>query len=162
MNSAEIRSLVQGDQTRPHLVIGFARRHWAGLFTRWSRPGGKWGHTALWDEERGVFNEALMFEGTVETPQHKWFGKWSAFELIAVPVPDPQAGVRWAREHVGTPYDYRGAYAAWLRGDWQDDRRLYCSEKETLALMAAGWHPFRDAPRYGVHPHDLYRVIPQT
>jgi len=119
-----------------------------------------WGHTALWDEERGAFNESLVFKGVVETPQEEWFSNYSAFDLIAVPCRYPQRGIDWARKHAAenTPYDYWGAWSVPWRGDWQDEFRLYCSEKETLALMRAGLHLFAD-PQRGVHPHDLWRAV---
>ncbi len=153
-----IRSQVVGDQSCPHLVIGFTRRHGLGLITRYTRPGGRWGHTALWDEERGVFNEALMFKGVVETPQHEWFGKWSAVELVAVPVPDPQAGIEFARSTLGAGYDYWGAWSVPWREEWQADHRWYCSERDTMAIHTAGEILFYD-PKRGIHPHDLWRAV---
>lgn len=154
----DIRSLVRGDQSRPHLVAAFARRRGIAPFlTRAARPGGKWGHTALWDEDRGVFNEALVFEGVVETPPEKWLTRYSSFDLVAVPCPNPSAGLAFARGVVGSGYDYRGAWSVLYRGDWRDGGRLYCSEKENLALMAAGLTLFADHQR-GIHPHDLWRV----
>lgn len=161
MHIADIRSRVRGDQTRPHLVVAFARRHGVAPFlTRAARPGGRWGHTALWDETRGVFNEALVFDGVVETPQEKWFETYSAHDLIAVPCRDPQRGIDWAREQAATPntlYDYRGAWSVLYRGDWQDGHRLYCTEHEIQALARGGLNLFAD-PTRGTHPHDLWRV----
>lgn len=158
MYPADIRAKVRGDQSRPHLVVAFARRHGIAPFlTRAARPGGKWGHTALWDEERRAFNEALVFKGVVETPQEQWFSRYSAHDLIAVPCPQPRKGVEFARAAVGCGYDYRGAWSVLYRGDWQDGHRLYCSEKENLSLMAAELRLFADHQR-GIHPHDLWRV----
>lgn len=155
----DIRSRVLGDQRCPHLVVAFARRR-VPFMKNNPRPGAVWGHTALWDEEKGVFNEALMFKGVVETPQNEWFENWSTTQLIAVPCPKPDRGLSWARGHaaVNTPYDYRGAWSVLPRGDWQDQNRLYCSEKETLALVEAELVLFAD-PMRGVHPHELWRVV---
>jgi hypothetical protein len=156
--SYDVRQRVIGDQTRPHLVIGFCRRHGLGLVTRYSRFGSRWGHTALWDEERGVFNEALMFKGVIETPQRKWFDRWSEVELVAVPVPDPKAGIEFARSTVGKGYDYWGAWSVPFRGDWQSDHRWYCSERDTMAVHRSGSILFYD-PKRGIHPHDLWRAV---
>jgi len=156
----DIRSLVRGDQRRPHLVIAFARRHGiAPLLTRAARPGGKWGHTAMWDERNSVFHESLMWDGSVATHQDRWFDRYSATDLIAVPCPHPERGIAFKREQTerNTPYDYRGAWSVLYRGDWQDGNRLYCSESETLALIHAGLTLFADHQR-GIHPHDLWRV----
>lgn len=158
LHSADIRARVLGDQSRPHLVVGFCRRHGLGLLTRGARPGGRWGHTALWDEERSCFSEALMFKGVVETPHEHWFSKWSAVELVAVPVPDPGAGIRFARSTLGHGYDYLGAFSVPFRDDWQDPSRWYCSERDTMAIQAAGVTLFYDPVR-GIHPHDLWRAV---
>ncbi len=156
----DIRSLVRGDQSRPHLVVAFARRRGVAPFlTRSARPGGKCGHTALWDEAEGEFNEALMFKGVVGTPQDEWFPRYSWVDLIAVPCPHPERGLAYARAHKErrTPYDYEGALSVPWRADWQNEDRMYCSEKETLELMHAGLTLFAD-PQRGIHPHDFYRV----
>lgn len=155
----DIRSLVRGDQSRPHLVVAFARRHGLAPFlTRSARPGGKWGHTAFWDEQRKVFNEALMFKGVVETPQDKWFDRYSSFDLVAVPCPAPHKGVEFARGTLGCGYDYSGAWSVLYRGDWQNSNRWYCSERETMLLQNAEQRLFA-APGSGIHPHDLWRVV---
>lgn len=160
MTSAiDIRARVLGDQTVPHQVIAFCRRHsLLAAGNRATRPGGKWTHTALWDEERECFNEALMFKGVVETSQEHWFDNYSAVELIAAACPDPRAGIEWARSVVGEGYDYSGAFSVPFRGDWQQHRRKYCSEKETLVMHRSGRLVFRD-PGRGIHPHDLWRAL---
>lgn len=153
-----IRCGVAGDIAVPHLVIAFARRKSLRSFgNRATRIGGRWSHTALWDPARSVFNEALMFEGVVETAQSVWFDRYSATELVAVPCPDPEAGLRFAREQVGKGYDYLGALGVPWRRNWQDPALWYCAEKEAAALAAAGRQVFRD-PEHGGHPHDLWRV----
>lgn len=161
MHKDDIRALVRGDQSRPHLVTAFARRHGIAPFiTRSARPGGRWGHTATWDEDRQAFNESLLFKGVVETPEEAWFEHYSAFDLVAVPCPRPDLGLAYARRHAQqrTGYDYSGAASVAFREDWQDNGRLYCSEKETRILMAAGLALFAD-PERGIHPHDLWRVV---
>lgn len=153
-----IRSKVVGDQSGPHLVVAFARRRNVLSFgNRSTRPGARWSHTALWDPERQVFNEALMFEGVVQTADWQWADHYSETMLIAVACPRPRDGLQFAREQVGKPYDYLGALGVPWRRPWQDPGRWYCSEKEAATLAAAGRPLFRDADK-GIHPHDLWRV----
>lgn len=153
-----IRSRVLGRQDVPHLVIAFARRRGVLPFlNRATRPGGHWSHTALWDSHRRVFNEALMFEGVVETRQEAWFDRYSETQMIAVPCPNPLAGLMFAQAQIGKGYDYLGALGVPWRRDWQDPERWYCSELDAMVLAAAGRPVFRD-PHKGGHPHDLWRV----
>jgi len=149
---------VSGCTARRHLVFAVARRHTPASFvTRSTRPGARWGHTAFFDAERGVLNEALMFKGVVETPLAEWLRTYSAYEFFSVGVPDPAAGVRFARSRLGLGYDYWGATSVPWRASWQDDERDYCSEKDTLIVHAAGRPLFKD-PKRGIHPHDFFRV----
>lgn len=154
----DIRRRVHGDQSVPHLVVAFARRKsLVSLGNRSTRPGARWSHTALWDWQRKVFSEALMFEGVVDTPQDEWFDRYSETMLLAVPCPCPLEGLMFSQAQTGKGYDYLGALGVPWRRPWQDPTRWYCSEKEAAALAAAGRPLFRDAER-GIHPHDLWRV----
>lgn len=156
------RNLILGDTSVPHIVIAFAVRHSpVSIINRSTRPGARWTHTATWDRERGVFNEAKLFRGVVETPEGEWFDHYARTELLAVEVIDPAAGLAYAQAQVGKRYDYMGAASVPFRASWQDDRRWYCCEKELAVLTAAGRQVLRD-PERGFHPHDLWRSIPLT
>ena len=148
---------VAGNQAKPHMVFAVARRRNLGSFiTRWTDPGARWGHTAFFDQERGVMIEALLFKGVVETPVDEWLTHYPSFKFFAVNVPHPTLGTLWQRMQVGKGYDYLGATSVPLRGSWQDDDRWYCSEKETMSVIKAGRNWIVD-PQRGVHPHDFWR-----
>lgn len=150
---------ILGDLSKPHMVFAVSRRHSLGsVITRSVDPGARWGHSAFWDQERNVMNEALMFKGVVETPFEEWFKKYSAWQFFAVNVPNPEDGVMFQRKHAAlkTPYDYQGATSVPWRTSWQDESRLYCSEKDTLSVHRAGRILCRD-PQRGIHPHDFWR-----
>ncbi|MBB5204442.1 hypothetical protein HNQ51_001756 [Inhella inkyongensis] len=152
---------VIGDTHRPHVLQAFSRRHGVANFVnRCTAPGvlkfevgALWGHTAFYDPERRVFNEALMFRGVVETPWYEWFGRYSAYECVAVPVQRPDLALTFQREQIGKDYDYPGAFAVPFRADWQNPRWWFCSEKDAAALIRAGF----DMGDLGssVHPQTL-------
>lgn len=161
MNNADIRLRVFGDQTVPHLVVAFTKRFRPlGLGRGLPDDDDPWEHTAAWDEEFQVFNEARMWHGVVETPQQAFMQRYPAICLLAAPCPRPRDGIAWVRSVVGQGYDYSGAMSAWDKRDWQSHRRKYCAEKETLMLSWAALDVFPD-PQLGIHPHELFRALLQ-
>ena len=148
---------VLGNQAAPHMVFAVARRHNLGsIVTRAVDPGARWGHTAFFDQERGVMIEALLFKGVVETDVDEWLDHYPSYKLFAVNVPRPELGTEWQRAQVGKGYDYLGATSVPWRTSWQDPDRWYCSEKDAYSLIVAGREWVRD-PQRGIHPHDFWR-----
>lgn len=145
------------DDSREQMVFAVARRHNLGsIVTRSVDPGARWGHTAFFDRERGVMNEALLFKGVVETDIEEWLDHYPSFQFFAVDVKDARAGTDWQREQLGKGYDYLGATSVPGRNSWQDPHRWYCSEKDGYSLIVAGRNWIRD-PQRGIHPHDFFR-----
>lgn len=61
-------------------------------------------------------------------------------------VPDEEAGLAWARQQVGKPYDFFGALELALAPDrnWHEDDAWYCYELAAEALHQAGRKLFSD------------------
>jgi hypothetical protein len=155
--------LIQGNTRVPHLVFAVSRRtRLPSVVTRLATSGALWSHSAFYDVERGVMNEALLFKGMVQTPVHEWVQRYPSREFFAVPVPDPAAGIAWRRSILGQGYDYLGALGVPWRGDWQAEGRWYCSEADTVTCLHAGRQLFVDhdgvVKSRGVCPHDFWRV----
>ena len=154
---------ILGNTRPPHLVFAVCRRtNLPSFLTRVMTSGALWSHSALYDAERGVMNEALLFKGVVETPVYEWLARYPSCEFFAVPVLDPAAGLAWRRSILGQGYDYLGALHVPWRGDWQAEGRWYCSEADTVTCLQAGLQLFADHDRAikarGVSPHEFWRV----
>jgi hypothetical protein len=167
--------VIHGETRLPHLVFAVSRRtNLPSFLTRLFTSGALWSHSAMYDVERGVMNEAVMYRGSllkpwtlrrggmVETPVYEWVDRYPSFEFFAVPCPDPAAGIAWRRSILGQGYDFKGALCVPWRGDWQAEGQWYCSEADTVTLLKAKLQLFVDHDRLikarGVSPHDLWRT----
>ena len=183
--------VIHGDCRVPHLVFAVSRRtNLPSFMTRALTSGALWSHVAFFDTERAVMIEAVMYQGslsrpwtllpggTVETPVDEWIGRYSEVEFFAVPVPNPVAGLVYARSRVGLkprrdflgrkrplpkiPYDFKGASSAPWRGNWQNSDRDYCSEQGVVIVLHAGLVLFHDynvvTHQRGVSPHEFWRA----
>jgi uncharacterized protein YycO len=123
-----------------------------GLLIRHRDPYGRWSHAAV-DTGEGTVIEARFFQGVTETPLEKFLLRYGDRRLEAhgIDCPDPAAGIAWARQQVGKPYDWRSVVGLGLRLSWQEEDSWQCAELVEAALLHAGRARFRSAP---------YRITP--
>lgn len=67
------------------------------------------------------------------------------FETVDHVVPNAEAGLRFARQQEGKPYDFKGAFGLGIAADrdWQEDDCWFCFEIIAAMLHAAGRQVFR-------------------
>ena len=128
------------------------------FLTRLFTGGARWSHCAVADEERGVFIEALMFKGVIETPFATWMLKYPSYEVVKIDCPAPITAMNFARAQVGKGYDYLGAVGVPWRTPWHFENRWYCSELVEAALQHGGRLRWRLTKR-GVSPMESWLVL---
>lgn len=99
---------------------------------------GPWSHVALIDGDDVIESRALK-RGVVRTPLWRAVAHASEHEVVTIPTPNDAAGLAWARQSVGAPYDWGGVFGILARErDWQSPEDWYCSEHAERALVEAG------------------------
>ena len=93
----------------------------------WSR----WSHAAIYDDERGVVFDATFTHGGCRVwPEGEFFARYPAHELrtIAVDADElPQARL-WLDAQLGKSYDWKALAGIFMRREWADEGRWFCSE----------------------------------
>jgi uncharacterized protein YycO len=115
-----------------------------GLVLRAAQWWAQWTHVGVVTGQGTVIN-ARAFHGVVEEEEAAFLRRYSKAEFVAVPVPEPQAGIDWARSRVGAGYDY-GALVRIVTGKLgvdQDEARVECVELAEGTLARAGRARFR-------------------
>ena len=113
-----------------------------GLLLRYSDRWGGWSHCGVVTPQNTII-EARAFHGVVESSMAEFVGRCSHCEFTRIDVPDADAGVAWAREQLGKPYDYGAVAGNLFRESWQDDDKWECSELLEGAVAKAGRPRFR-------------------
>lgn len=120
---------------------------WLIRLATWSR----YSHCAIVDGLH-VIESTFWGGGVVRRPLDEFMDDHPGAELLEVPCPDDEAGLRWAREQVGKPYDWTAILGFLVRRDWQEPDSWFCAEHVEGTIKAAG----RDRFRVG-----LSRITPQ-
>lgn len=144
----------------PHIIVGYCRRTRLPL-----RPmalltkGDTWSHCGVYHPEYGVI-EALTKPGVVPTPLDEWVATYPVFVFLRIAVPDPAAALAFAVDQIGTPYDFGGAFGAFLepwRTDWHNPNAWYCSELVEAVIEAGGRRRFREE-KGSIRPMESYNA----
>lgn len=141
------------------ILACFSRRTSLPSFlTRFFTGGARWSHCGIYDVERGVVIEALMFKGVVETSLNTWCNRYPSHHFVEIDCPNPELGLAYARSQVGKPYDYLAALGVPWRTSWDNPNRWYCSELLEAALDWAGRRRWRLEKR-GISPMESWIVL---
>ena len=86
-----------------------------------------------------------MTHGTRRVPFAKAMKGLKEVARVSYEVPDPDAGLAWAREQVGSKYDFKGAFGLALSPyrDWSEEGSWFCYELVAACLVKAGKDVFR-------------------
>jgi hypothetical protein len=138
------------------ITILFTRRRWnfVSWLIRWSMPRSRFAlalssHAIVVDGD--TCYEATMLDGVRAVPRHVALKNQVLVKETRYTVPDPAAGIRWAYEQVGRPYDFRGAFGLALAPDrdWAEDDCWFCYELAAGVLQAAGRPVFANLSHVG-------------
>lgn len=114
----------------------------------WSR----WSHCAIVTDAATVIESRALLGGVVEREMSTAIADATTLKFVEVQTADDAAGIAWARQQVGKPYDWSGVIGIALHRVWDEPDRWFCSELVEAALAAAGRRRFRV---------ELGRVTPQ-
>ena len=101
--------------------------------------------------------ESRMFKGVTLTDidEFKARGKWA---IIDIPMSEEQEdiAINFMLGETGSGYDYSGIFAVlFVRREWQNPRKWYCSEIIAAACAAAN-KPIARTKVAGVSPRDIW------
>lgn len=113
-----------------------------GVLIRASSWWDQWSHCGLLTDE-GTVIHAKAFHGVVEEPVEVMLPRYTAFERVAIKVPAPELGIQWAREQLGSGYDYGSIADFVLRTELAHETKFQCVELVESSLAVAGNHRFR-------------------
>ena len=126
------------------LTLIFARSHTVGGFLirafQWWAP---WNHVAILAPGDKVINAVWHLtgpRGVVEEDLGEWLQRYSETIVVPVAVPDPSAGISYARGCIGQKYDHGSLLNMISRkfGRHADPRRKQCVSLAENAVAAAG------------------------
>lgn len=140
------------------LAVFSRRTSLPSFLTRFFTGGARWSHCGVYDQDRRVVIEALMFRGVVETPYLEWAARYPSWEGAYISCPSDIDALAFARAQVGKPYDYLAAFGVPWRTSWDDEGKWYCSELLEAALAAGGRRRWRLSKR-GVSPMESWMVL---
>ncbi len=136
-----------------NITVAFVRRPWwdpVSALIRWALPVSRFqwaraSHSMLIDGDWVI--HATMFHGVVRVPASQAMQGQVLVAYRHYLVPDPEAGLAWARSQVGKSYDFAGAVGLSLKPDrhWQKDDRWFCHELCAAAIHQAGRQLFASA-----------------
>ena len=121
---------------------------------RRSLLAGSWSHERLilpWQPDMCV--EAIFGKGVRYISLEEAKAKSSKWAIQDFPVADPDAAKSWLLEQIGKGYDYLGALGLFFGKDWDDPKRLWCSE------VVEGYFRAGSTPRFRHNPGKLNPTI---
>lgn len=93
-----------------------------------------WSHSMGIEKPGQVLDSTALHDGVRRRSLGEALHNASGVLRLHMPLPDEASGLAWAREHLGTPYDWPAiAGFAFGEPDRQNPKRLYCHE------FIAGW-----------------------
>ena len=133
------------------------------LLIRWALPRSRFAmarssHSIVVDGDFMI--EATMLHGVRRERAEVIMKGQTVVRVVEYQVPDAEAGLAWARDQVGRPYDFRGAFGLALSPgrDWMEPDRWFCYELVAATLAAAGRDVFAntghitEAPLLAIKP----------
>jgi uncharacterized protein YycO len=134
----------------------FATRPGLGSWLIRFFTGSQWSHVAIRDDDTVI--EAVAGDGVRRRGLESFLAAWPITRVVDVAAPDDAAGLVFARQQIGKPYD-GGAWWGFLLPwrDWQDPAAWFCSELAAAALQDAGLTMLADESR--ISPQALVVII---
>jgi hypothetical protein len=126
------------------------------LFTGMAR----WSHCGIIDGDEVV--EATARHGVVATPIDEFKARYTETEVVTYEVPNPENGMKFARDQKGKRYDWLGAvgvpFRLSFRKPWYDISKWFCNHLVEATLLAAGRQRWRFTKK-SVSPMETYLVL---
>jgi hypothetical protein len=93
-----------------------------------------WSHSMGVLSPTEVLDSTALHDGVRPRPMSQALAPATAVLSLHLPLPDEASGLAWARERIGTPYDWPAIWGFAIdKPDRQDPKRVYCHE------FIAGW-----------------------
>jgi uncharacterized protein YycO len=115
----------------------------------------KWNHVAI--EIDGSVFDASAPHGVMEWTFNDFVAQYSKIETVVVKGDNIKAK-RFAREHVGKPYDWGAIFALPFRANWDDPDKWFCSEYVAAILNESGMPKFRKQ-NHRITPDNLWMAV---
>lgn len=133
------------------IAIIFATRRFnpLSMLIRWALPRSRFhvglaSHCMIVDGDHVI--EAHMLHGVRRVPIDEALHGMTIVSRRDYTVLQAEAGLQWAREQIGKPYDWPGAFGLALapNRNWQDDADWFCFELGAAVIDKAGRALFED------------------
>ena len=138
------------------ITVLFTRRRWSlvSWLIRWAMPRSRFAfalssHAIVVDGDDCY--EATMLTGVRKAPKKVALKGQIVVKETHYQVPDAKAGIAWANEQLGRPYDFKGAFGLALSPDrgWAEDDCWFCYEFAAGVLKASGRPVFSELSHVG-------------
>lgn len=132
-----------------HITVIFTKRNWnpVSFLIRFCIPRSRFAmalasHCLIEDGDYCI--EASMLHGTRRVLKSEALKGAEVVAVVKYEVPDAEAGLEFARNQVGKPYDFKGAFGLALSPyrDWAEPDCWFCFELAAATLEKAGRDAF--------------------
>lgn len=138
------------------ITVLFTRRKWnvVSWLIRWAMPRSRFAF-ALSSHAIIVCGddcyEATMLHGVRKVGRKVALHNQIVVREANYAVPNATAGIAWANEQIGAPYDFRGAFGLALAPGrkWAEDDSWFCYEFAAAVLRASGRDVFANLSHVG-------------
>lgn len=117
----------------------------------------RWNHVAI--EVGGIVYESVAAGGVRCVPIESFPRLWARNESVNVRVESPDALLTFLNSQLGKPYDWNAIFAFPFRKNWHDEKKWFCSELVTEALIAGGSNAIPGLNSYRITPRDLWVAL---
>lgn len=126
-------------------IYAIYARGWSigSVLIRLASWNGRWSHCGLLDVMTNTVIEATWPKGVVETSLDEFESKHSAYEIVFVPLPDPNAAYAFARSQLGHAYDIWALLGMIIKEPLARLQDWFCDELLEEAIIAGGRTRFR-------------------
>lgn len=115
----------------------------------------KWNHVAI-EIDGSVFDASAPY-GVMEWTFNDFVAQYSKIETVVVKG-DNIKSKRFAKQHVGKPYDWGAIFALPFRASWDDPDKWFCSEYVAAILNESGAPKFRKQ-NHRITPDNLWMAV---
>lgn len=85
-----------------------------------------------------VVYEATFKRGVIKSSFKDFCDRYPDRECVSIRNVNEDAAETWLSLQLGKEYDYGALYSFYMRPDWEDDKKWFCSELVAAALVKAG------------------------
>lgn len=139
------------------LQLIFARNRTPGSLLLRVLGNSRWSHVGVIDGDAVI--EARAFRRVAPVPLAEFKARYSAVEVLDVSVPDPEAGLAYARSRIGCHYAYRRLIALLLHIRMpHGDGTEYCADLAEDTVEHSGHIRVRPERRHRLTVEHVYML----